>query len=224
VTIGTAYAAAVGLLVAVNLAGIWLPGWTYVPLNVAAGASLLVIAWRGGATTDELGLVRSNVRRGLLLGALVAGLLGLLLVVGAALPATSEWFEDDRAAGVGVAGLLYQVLLRIPVGTALFEEVAFRGVLVGLGRRLWGRLAGTAAAAALFGIWHIAPSLTVADSNATASDIPVGFVVVLAVLATSVAGWVLTVLRDRSGSLAAPILAHVAANATAFTAAWLILR
>jgi membrane protease YdiL (CAAX protease family) len=223
-TAGAAYAAAVFLLVAINLAGIWLPGWSYVPLHAAAGAGLLAVARRGGADADDLGLSRKHLRGGLLLGGLLAGAAGLAIVIGTAVPATHQWFEDDRAAGIGIAGLLYQVLLRIPVGTAIFEEIAFRGVLVGLGRRLWTPRSGTTVAALLFGIWHITPSLSLADANATASGMPVAWVVVLAVLGTTTVGWVLTYLRDRSGSLATPILLHVATNSVAFAAAWVILR
>lgn len=219
----TAYGIAVGLLAAVNIGGGWLPGWSYVPVNLAAGAALVVVARRGGATADDLAVRRDGLGPGVALGALLAGIILVGILLGALLPATRGWFEDDRAAGIGVPGLLYQVLLRIPVGTALFEEVAFRGVLVGLGRRIWSRHRGTTAAATLFGLWHIAPSLTFAGANPTAGDLPAPLVVAVAVAATALAGWVLTHLRDRRRSLAVPVVVHAAANMAAFTAAWVIL-
>jgi len=218
-----AYVLAVGLLAAVNVGGSRLPGWTYVPLNVILGTVLLVIARKGGATAADLGLRREDMARSLKAGALLAGLIVAAIAVAAAVPMTRSLFDDERAAGIGVAGLLYQTLLRIPVGTALFEEIAFRGGLVGLGRSMWSRHGATAVAAVLFGLWHIVPSRTFAGANAPAEQAPTALVVAAAVLATAAVGWLLTALRDRTGHLAAPVVVHTAANAAAFTAAWAVL-
>jgi CAAX protease family protein len=48
-------------------------------------------------------------------------------------PVTCPWFEDQRVAEVDTpVELAYQALVRIPFGSAVLEEFAFRGVLVGL--------------------------------------------------------------------------------------------
>jgi membrane protease YdiL (CAAX protease family) len=219
-----AYALSVGLLMAVNLAGVWLPGWTYVPLNLLAGGTLLWLAFRSGADAADLGLDRSRMRRGAAIGGLIAAGVAVVVAAAAAVPAARGWFDDTRAADIGWTGLLYQVLVRIPLGTALFEEVAFRGVLVGLGRRIWGDRSATGLAALLFGLWHVAPATAFAEANATASEAPIGGIVSLAVISTAAAGWALTWIRDRAGSLAAPALTHIATNVFAFTAAWMVLR
>ena len=49
--------------------------------------------------------------------------------------------------------------------TVLFEEVAFRGVLWGLLRRGHGTLTATVVSSALFGLWHVLPSLGLATDN-----------------------------------------------------------
>ena len=100
---------------------------------------------------------------------MTAGLSAVILIA-ALVPGTRGLFDDGRAAGIGIVGLFYQVVIRIPLGTALFEEFAFRGVLLGLGRRGWSTAAGTAGSAVLFGLWHIAPALSLAEANATASS------------------------------------------------------
>lgn len=221
----TALAGSVGLLIGVNVLGnLFAPSWTYVPLNVAAAALLIVFARAGGAGDSELGLRRDRVRRGLLVGAAAAGAMTLLVAAGALIPWTRSFFEDERAAGVGIAGLLYQAVVRIPLGTALFEEVAFRGVVFGLGLRLWPMKASAAVSAFLFGLWHVLPALDVAEGNAGAGDIPTAAMAIVAVLSTAIAGLVFVWVRLRAGSLIAPVLMHAATNAAAFTAAWFVLE
>ena len=90
--------------------------------------------------------------------------------------------------------------LRIPLGTVWSEEAAFRAVLGTLGANAFGPAGGRLVQAAAFGLWHIA--------DARSTDQPV----IGTVLVTGVAGWLFGWLRERSGSLAAPMLAHLAIN------------
>ena len=70
----------------------------------------------------------------------------------------------------------------------------------------------------MFGFWHIATSLGLTSTNVGFTRLfGVGVAgmlagVVLAVVATGVAGFVLTWLRRRSGSLLAPIALHWSLN------------
>ena len=74
--------------------------------------------------------------------------------------------------------------------------------------------------AALFGLWHLTPTLTGAlDAGDPALGVTVG-----TVAATTVAGIGFGWLRVRSGSLLAPILAHIATNSVAFALAWTAVR
>jgi membrane protease YdiL (CAAX protease family) len=92
------------------------------------------------------------------------------------------------------------LLLRIPVATVWSEEAAFRGALATAGSAAFGRRGGQLLQAGAFGLSHIA------DARA------MGEPVVGTVLVTGLAGWVFGWLADRSGSLAAPMLAHLAIN------------
>ena len=108
------------------------------------------------------------------------------------------------------------MLLRIPVGTVAWEEIAFRGVLQAALRRVLAEPAATAVASATFGIWHIRPTAEALAANRLARTRGARIAAVTAVAAgTAAAGALLSVLRERSGSLAAPVLAHLAANCTA---------
>jgi CAAX protease family protein len=114
--------------------------------------------------------------------------------------------------------VLWTVLVVIPLGTVVPEELAFRGLLLAqLGRRR-GVLAATLLSSGLFGLWHVLPSLGGGAANAAIADVVGGDAagtalrVAVTVVSTSVAGVVLCWLRLRSGSLLAPILAHWTVN------------
>ncbi|CRZ18896.1 Rv0804 family intramembrane glutamic endopeptidase [Mycolicibacterium neworleansense] len=90
--------------------------------------------------------------------------------------------------------------LRIPVGTVWPEEAIFRAALAKVGAEAFGPAGGQILQATAFGLSHIA------DARAA------GEPVLPTVLVTGVAGWVFGRLAQRSSSLAAPMLAHLAIN------------
>ena len=62
-------AATIAILTAVSVAGIWLPGWAYLPVNLTVMVVLISVARTAGATHSETGTRRAALRRGLLVGA-----------------------------------------------------------------------------------------------------------------------------------------------------------
>lgn len=183
---------------------------------VAAG--LVVLARRAGLSFDALGLGRRCAGRGLRYGAAAAGLVAVGYLAAAALPATRTAFHDARYQ-LPLAEALVTALVLIPVGTVLPEEVAFRGVIWGLGARRAGPAAATVVSSALFGAWHVLPSLRLHTANPAVGAAvgggrwAAGLAVAGAVLFTAAAGVLLCELRRRSGSLLAPFGLHWAANA-----------
>lgn len=194
------------------------------PTCVAAAALLVALARRDGCSWTALGLGRESLGPGLRwAGALVAAvLLGYLVAV--ALPPTRQAFADTRATSLSGATLLWHLLVRIPLGTALLEEVAFRGVVYAMVERRRGVRAAVVGSSLLFGLWHVLPSLGLRRTNAAVADVlgsgPAG-AVVAAVAATTLAGVVLCELRRRSGGLLAPFALHWALNALGLLVAWL---
>ena len=187
-------------------------------------AVLVLIAWSTGATSADLGLGRADVRAGLLYGAGAFGAVLLVLVVAAVIPATNGFLHDSRAQISG-GRLLYELGVSIVLLTAIPEEFAFRGVLLGSALRLWGPWRASLVTSALFGLWHIAPTLhTMSDNRefAGAAAHTGGQVLLVlgSVAVTFVAGLVFCWLRLRSRSLIAPVMAHVATNGLALTVAW----
>ena len=83
-------------------------------------------------------------------------------------------------------------------------------------RRVLAEPAATAVGSAVFGLWHIRPTAEALAVNRLAADRGARITAITAVAAgTAGAGALLSRLRERSGSLAAPVLLHLAANCAA---------
>ena len=196
---------------------------TYVPANLAAAAGLLALARRSGSTWSELGFDPGGLRPGLRLGAQAGA--GAAVAVAAAIASRGarKLLLDDRANGHTSRGAAYRTAIRFPLGTALFEEVAFRGVLEGLWRRSSGPMTARVVSAVSSGVWHLLPTyrffpeMAVGDDGARRSER------LLAALggavATGVAGVGFSWLRGRPDSIVAPWLAHASYNSLAYLAA-----
>lgn len=200
-----------------------IPERSYTPANLAATVGLVAQARRSGVTGAELGLVAGDAGRALVLGG------GVVAATAAALAATarsrrlSTVLLDERARGHDRREALSRVLVRFPLGTALFEEVAFRGVLQALFARRLGHARATVFTSAAFGIWHVLPTLRLhrgmAGGRPDASRVERVAVVAGSVAATTASGFVFDSLRRRSGTLLAPWLAHLGVGALPYLAA-----
>jgi membrane protease YdiL (CAAX protease family) len=191
-------------------------------------ATLMLIAWRAKATRADLGLAREDMREGVRYGVGALGLVLLVLVAIAVIPGTNGFLHDSRA-DISGGRLIYELAISIVLLTAIPEEFAFRGVLLGSGVLLWGPWRASLITSALFGLWHIAPTLHTMSENRAVSGASNSFggqvlLVTGTVIATFMAGLVFSWLRLRSRSLIAPILAHIATNGLALLIAWLVAR
>jgi membrane protease YdiL (CAAX protease family) len=198
----------------------WHRRW-YTAANVGAGGVALSAAAAGGLSPDDLGLSRSTLLPGVRLGARLSVGAAAGWLVAAAVPAARPVLTDKRISALRSRDVAYQATVRIPAGTVLWEEVAFRGVLQAALRRVMPEAAAIAVTSGIFGIWHIRPTVEALRINqvtggrrttATAAS----------VAATTAAGALLSWLRARSGSLAAPVLLHLAANCGGLLAVWVM--
>ncbi|NNF68536.1 MAG: CPBP family intramembrane metalloprotease [Acidimicrobiia bacterium] len=198
------------------------PAW-YVPVNLVAAVGLLWLAQRIHLTPSELGLGREQAPAGMKWGIAGGFVVAVVLALGVAIPATRPLFDDARAAGIGPGLLAYRALIRIPLGTVLLEEVAFRSVLLAAWRRVASLPVAVIGSSVVFGLWHIRPAIDLLIENDVAADGPVRLLVVGgAVAGTALAGVAFCWLRVRSDSLLAPALAHLAANSLATVFAYLV--
>lgn len=216
------------VVVALAAAHNWLsnrriPAPLYVPANLNVAAALVGAARWGGASSADLGLDRRHLKTGLRLGAAAGAVVTAAVVAAASAQPTRGWFADDRALALSPRAAVYETLVRIPLGTALAEELTFRSALLGLslGRRSWPEsLAWTSA---LFGLWHVLPTIdTLPKHEMGRAAVDAGrswHAVAAAVVGTGIGGALLGWLRKASGSVAAPVVVHAMLNATALFAA-----
>jgi membrane protease YdiL (CAAX protease family) len=186
-------------------------------LGPAGAVWLLLVARRAGLSWRDLGLGPGTWRRGFAWAGALIGAVAVVYAAGAALPLTRNAFRDTRYH-LDLGHSLLTAFVLIPVGTVLFEEVAFRGVLWGLVRKGRGALIATVVSSVLFGLWHVLPSLGLAGDNQAVGD-AVGkgtagqvLSVLGTVLFTGLSGVVFCELRRRSGSLLASAGLHWATN------------
>ena len=170
--------------------------------NASLGTALVAV------TRSPLGLrppaLRSGVRYGLAAGAAVALGVSALTTVPAARAAMVKRELPEHPAR--------WLLVDIPIGTVWPEEAAFRATLGTVAEEAFGPTRGRLLQAAAFGLWHIV------DARVT------GQPVVGTVLVTGIAGWFFGWLHGRSGSLAAPMLVHLAVNEAGAVAALVVQR
>ena len=189
-----------------------LVGWSFVgpripiqrrsPMQAGLGALLVLL------TRAPLGVRPPPLWAGLRLGVVAGAVTSTTVLAATSVPAVrlsmTERELPDRAST--------WLSVQIPLGTVWGEEAAFRAALAAIAGRAYGAGGGRLLQAAAFGLSHIA------DARAT------GEPVLPTVLATGGAGWVFGWLVDRSGSLTAAMLTHLAINESAAAAALIIQR
>ena len=169
-------------------------------VNAALGTALVA------AAAAPLGLRPPQLWSGLRLGLVAAA--PVVIGVGAstaASPVRSAMAERDLPSQSW-----RWLAVRIPIGTVWSEEAAFRAALGTIAADAFGPTGGRVLQSLAFGLSHIA------DARSTGEPV-IGTVVV-----TGLAGWFFALLRERSGSLAAPMLAHLAINEAGAVAALMV--
>lgn len=209
----------VATLIAFNLVQhlVWHAWW----LGPATAVALLGFARWTGLSWAQLGLHRDQHRSGVRWGLVAVALVAVVYVVGALLPATRSAFLDARYQ-LGVGGALFAAFVTIPVTTIVVEEVAFRSVLWGMLARHTATVRVLMGSSALFGLWHVLPSVSLATANRGIAETVQGvglagaaataIVVLAVVLFTALGGVVVGELRRRSGSVIASAGLHWATN------------
>lgn len=204
----------------------WPPfhGRLYVPLNLALSALLVGFAtiFRGlGAESIGLGPGQS---RGFLTGLGIGLVAAAPMVIAVITKRGIVAMADERMAGFSNREIAYRASLRVPVGTALTEELAFRGVLFGL-LAAQGELQAALWSSLFFGLWHVAPGINLLDSNLGQKSVSKRWAKLAGIVAASaLAGLGLAGLRIWSGGLAAPFALHATLNSVGTVAAHLALR
>jgi membrane protease YdiL (CAAX protease family) len=215
---------AVGLVAYNNLLNLWPPfhRWAYVPLNLAVSALIALVGLTVlDLTPADLGFARPETA---LIGAGAGFLVAAPLLAALISSRWSRYIADPRFANDSNAMTALRMMIRVPIGTALLEELAFRGVLLAISMPL-----GTAMAALInattFGLWHVIPTVNTARTKRPGiSSTKLRRAVVGGVLFTSVGALGFVWLRIQTRSLAAPFAFHATLNSLATLAATIAAR
>lgn len=231
---------ALGLLVYSNgLAGLaYLLGvsaeLTFRYVNPVVLLGLLPFAVREMGGWKGLGIQRKGwlaaVGWGVMMG---VGLAGVSILFFANPIVADKPLSYGPITGMGAGELALDLLVRVPVSIALFEEMAFRGVLYGMLKRRLGVGKGIGWSAVAFGLWHAGvTAISVMGTNVVGSnklpvflhgwEVPIG--VVGGVIATGLAGVAFGWVRERTGSLWGSVAAHWVADGMMIGALWLLVR
>lgn len=195
------------------------------PFNICIGIVAAVIAWQAAMTFGELGLARRHLRRGAAWG---GAAFAIQLVV---LWLASEWsgrvqdqMNTSDAMDISAVDMWWTVLFIIPVATVLMEELLFRGVLLGLFRRVISTRMAVLASAFVFGLWHLVPAWDGGGAPGVGGGGGDLATVAITFAATFGLGIILGILRRCSGSLLAPIGCHVGINSVVFALTWHVVN
>ena len=207
-----------------NLINLWPPFQRlYVRINACAAAAVTGLAL-GPLNLEPLTVgLMGNTLSEAGAGAAAGVVLTCPLYLALASPRWVRRIADRRLDDVDVRELLQRIFYRVPLGTALLEELAFRGVLFGLLLE-HGVAEAAVISSAAFGLWHVVPTFETARVNRARSGSTRFWAVAAGVVVAFGAGLVFVWLRVMTGGLAAPFAMHAAMNSSATLAGFLALR
>ena len=217
---------ALALLAGVNVLNNAAAPDLYLLWACVAIVGLALLARADGLTRRDWGLgpVTGTAARAT---AVLAAVTAIVMLVGTQLPGVADAYRDERVVGMGGAEVAFAAFVRVPVGTAFLEEMAFRGVLLAMLTRRYGLARGVAGSCLAFGAWHLFPAVGLTAGNAAlGSALGSHSLVSVAVgmVAAGLAGAFLCLLRIRYDHLIAPLAVHATANSLAYLLAWIMLR
>jgi membrane protease YdiL (CAAX protease family) len=177
----------------------------------------VIFAYKLQLTNKDVGLPRKLLPRTIVWSMLI--IVGVFTLTAIAYSIAPDLFKDSRYDQT-VNSLLRALFLYLPFSVVVFEEVIFRGIILGYLLKIASRKTAIIVSSLLFGLWHI-PS---AQDFSFTSSIPQIVGVVGIVLFTALSGWVFSELRIRSSSLLAPIALHWSVNGAGMLFAYLAWR
>ena len=201
------------ILLAGNLTFASSAGWARAVWQILGFAGLAAIYYFSRLKTSDIGLGRKNFVSGLKYSAwIILGIFAAMLLVFAVDPGA---YKDPRYHHE-LSTALYSSLLILPLKTVIFEELAFRGILLGLLLKRTTRSWAIGVSSLMFGLWHVSSATNMHQVSFLGHRaLPSIVIVIPTVLITALAGVFFCELRLRSKSLVAPIAVHWFINGAA---------
>lgn len=183
---------------------LYIPSKYHLLINSIVAVLAISIGHYAGLSFDDMGLGVHFILSGMVVAGICSVAVMLLIAIGSILIPDSVLHKltPDRISKP--SKVAYETAVRIPLSTALSEEVLFRGVLLGVFMQITTPLMSILSSSLIFGIWHIGPALR--DFNKI-SVVPI-------VIATAIAGMFFCWLQFVSNSIIAPWLVHWTINSS----------
>jgi membrane protease YdiL (CAAX protease family) len=217
---GVSLAVLLIILIICNIGFAYSNGWYRWGWQLFGFLGLFFVYRLSDLTIADIGLSKSRLGAGLKYA--LAAIIVISIALLAAYLINKKLFMDKRY-DQSLKTALTAGLLILPLKVVLFEELAFRGIMPALmkdlGSKPWIILV---ISSVLFGLWHI---LTAPKSSSLTVGGHTNLLVIFGIfLATFAGGVILYLLRQHSGSLVAPIVAHWFINCSAMLLAALSWR
>jgi membrane protease YdiL (CAAX protease family) len=185
--------------------------WVFTPGSLAFLALLVLWAVRiEGMALPTLGITSANAGRSALVGAVLGTVVILPVVLYFVFPlGLSDGIDPEEAREETWGGFLAWAFVHQPVGTAFFEEVLFRGVLLAKMTVAWGQRQALVASSLTFALWHLVINFRTIQGTEVAS--PAGLAAlaqIVSLVGLFAGGLFLGLLRQRTGNLASCIVFH----------------
>jgi uncharacterized protein len=193
--------------------------------SVIGAAVMLAISRAGGATLEEQGLASESLSRGVRTGLVLGVPVAVLAASGALFPPARSFYGDRWRIVAEDRSAPYEMLVRVPLATALAEEVIFRASLAPMIEARHTPAVAALINALLFGAWHVAPSLErLRVERPDSSQLHSAAVVVTACAVTGASSLAFNRLKKLTGSIVAPAFVHYAINLGGLAGGWLLTR
>jgi membrane protease YdiL (CAAX protease family) len=199
--------------------------------NILIALGSIVYGLVDGVNLHDMAIGLHAVGKSVIIVAGILLFIAVILSLAYLVPPLKKLMSDGPSKRSDKKHALNELLVRVPFGTALSEEIIFRGVLLGMLLQDVSRIQAIIASAVAFGLWHVVPTLQTVRANDAFKDL-IGdqkrhhaISIVTTVLVTGVAGVVFAWLRLLADNLIAPWLVHTFINGFAIGNAyiWLII-
>jgi membrane protease YdiL (CAAX protease family) len=172
---------------------------------------LIVWAFRfEGMPLRALGITSANAGRSALVGAALGAVVILPVVLYFIFPlGLGDGISHEDMEEETWGGFLHWALANQPIGTSLFEEVLFRGVLLATMTVAWGQRQALLASSLTFALWHLVINFRTIHGTEVASPIALAVLAqIVSLFGLTLGGIFLGLLRQRTGNLAGCVVFH----------------
>lgn len=215
----------IGILAYGSILAKYIPRKAHIGSNLLAAGLTVLLGIFLGLSFPQMGLTLHGVTKIIIVS--IAATLAIFLVtfLVSFIPFLKRIFLGESFANARARTVFFEAGFRIPLGTALVEEILFRGVLLGALLQSYSPVAAGIIAAIVFGLWHIVPSINSIESNNAvqeklrAKSLHTASSVAAIVLVTTIAGLFFNWLRIVSGTIFTTWAVHWAINSSGAVAA-----